>query len=94
MRCLKERMEGLQRVVVLPGCLDVGLGGVGVWEGGRVWVEVGVGGEVDVEGEVEEEGGGGEVAVRGSWRGGGGEGDRASMVLPFMLDLETEGVGL
>lgn len=99
-RALKERMEGLERVGVLVDCLDVGLGGVGVREGGRVWVQLGVGGEgegvdggVDGDGDVEGEktGGGGKVAVRGSWRAGGGqEGDRASMVLPFMLDLETE----
>lgn len=86
-------MRGLENVTVMPHCLDHGLGGKGVVRDGRVWVELDVGGERmggcgDGEGEQEAE-----KRVRGSWRrgeeGGGRERDRVSMVLPFMLDLET-----
>lgn len=129
---LKERMKGLERVVVVPECLDGGLGGrkVVVGDGGeggesgsgsgsgKVWVELDVKGdrsgewgdvmiavvdgrkekkEGEIETEVEGNGGlkgGGEkvTMMRGSYceGGGGGGGDRASMVLPFVLELSPD----
>lgn len=122
---LKERMKGLERVVVVPECLDGGLGGrkvvVGGGEGGKVWVELDVegdrvgewgdvmmavvdgekkmreGGEIEIE--IDGEGGncglkveGGEkvMMMRGSYCEGRGGGDRASMVLPFLLELSPD----
>lgn len=90
MRCLKERMAGLERIVVAPEFLDAGLGGRLLVDGdGRMWVQVDVEGEsvgewVEVWSEPVE-------AIR---RGSYGEGlvgeDRKSMVLPFILDLSPE----
>ncbi|CAF9933617.1 hypothetical protein IMSHALPRED_009422 [Imshaugia aleurites] len=89
-RCLKERMAGLERIVVAPEFLDAGLGGRLLVDGdGRMWVQVDVEGEsvgewVEVWSEPVE-------AIR---RGSYGEGlvgeDRKSMVLPFILDLSPE----
>lgn len=109
---LKERMKGLERVLVVPECLDGGLGGRKVVAGGsgKVWVELDVegdrvgewghvvdggrrvGGEIEGGGEGTGEGGEKVLMMRGSYceGGGGGGGDRASMVLPFVLNLSPD----
>lgn len=90
-RRMKARMAGLERIVVRPHCLHVGLGGGGFVEDGMVWVEVDVEGDrVGLLSEVNNNEFSVE-AVRGNYHMGGvEEGDRASMVLPFVLDLEPE----
>ncbi len=86
-RRLKGRVGGLERLGVMVEWLDGGLGGRRVVVQGRVWAVL------DVKGERWGEwGGGGMLGVgggeggmmRGSWGG-----DRRSMVVPVVLDVEV-----
>ena len=89
---MKERMAGLETLVVRAACLDYGLGGIKVVADGELWVEidvkeqrVGEWSEVERRRELSSA-----AATRGSYRESSTVEDRASMVLPFMLDLSPE----
>lgn len=95
-RRMKDRMPGLEMLIVPPECLAVGLGGVRAdADDGRIWVgllvegnRLGIWEELDL-------GASSAVAARGSHCENRASEemaseDRASMVLPFMLDLPPE----
>ena len=91
---MKERMAGLEKLVVTPECLDGELIATGrpIDANGKMWMEIFVEGEwsevirrlsrTAAEAET--------AAVRGFHRERVLSEDRASMVLPFMLDLSSE----
>ena len=102
---MKDRMAGLEELVVMPGFLDSGLGGRKIVDGdGGMWVGLRVeGNRVGHWAEVRSCRSSAAATTRGSWvataaaaAGGAGYGgsraaeDRASMMLPFMLDLSPE----
>ena len=92
-RGLKERMAGLELLVVPPECLTVDIVGVGIRVDGRMWVGVSL--EDLPAGEGEEVvpaalSPSSVAATRGSGREILASEDRASMVLPFMLDIPYE----
>lgn len=88
-------MGGLERVGVMPEFLDKCLGGRKVTaDGGRVWAELdvqgqGVGEWGDVVRRAMIQSPAAVVATRG-YHCEGGDRDRASMDLPFVLELSPE----
>ena len=91
-RRLKERMEGLEKIVVGFECLGYELAGVKIVVDGRMWVELDVRGQrMGLRSEVEKRLGLSSVAdTRGSYRESSGGEDRASIVVPFFLDISPE----
>ena len=86
-------MAGLELLVVPPECLTVDIVGLGIRAHGRIWVGVSL--EDLPAGEGEEAvpaalSPSSVAATKGSDRESLASEDRASMVLPFMLDVPQE----
>ena len=93
-RRMKERMAGLELLVVPPECLTVDIVGLGIRADGRIWVGVSLEDPPAGEGQEAVPAALSPSSVAAT-RGSDGESlaseDRASMVLPFMLDIPQEG---
>lgn len=102
-RRMKERMAGLKKLAVTPKCLDSELTAAGrtIVADGKTWIEVPVEGEwsevvrrhAAATAELASTSARAAAiaaARRGTYRESVRPEDRASMVLPFMLDLSSE----